>query len=140
MGKQLKIKHIGRVSKCQQAMCRGQLPYDHDTIVISFFNNLGLKTSTIFQPYTRTTASIRERHIGHPLTLSIDATASTQIVQERECPHGTSAMPARGAIRQTSRQLSDCCPTVATCRVVSFSGCTGFTLSTQLTTTCVYKN
>jgi len=76
---------------------------------ISFFNNFDLQTSMI-RLYSVTYTEghlIRERHIGH--LLSIDATVSEQAVQKLECPHGTSATPARGAIRQTSQQSSDCC-------------------------------
>ena len=59
------------------------------------------------------TMSIRERHIGHPL--SID----TMVVQKHECPHETSAMPACRAIRQTWQQLIDCCDVLSSSAAVA---------------------
>jgi len=41
------------------------------------------------------------RHSGQPL--SIAATASAQLSQNREWPHGTRATPVRGAIKQSSQ-------------------------------------
>ena len=46
------------------------------------------------------------RHNGQPL--SIAATASVQLSQNREWPHVTRATPVRGAIKRTSQQSVDC--------------------------------
>jgi len=46
------------------------------------------------------------RHSGQPL--SIAATASAQLSQNREWPHGTRATPVCEAIKRTSQQSVDC--------------------------------
>jgi len=102
---QQKIKHTGRVSKCLWVSNASRtvsllLWYKKSFSSITLACKL-VRFSTV---YTGTTTSIRERHIGHPLSGSLDATVSVQKVQKRECPHGTSATPARDATVVTCRR------------------------------------
>jgi len=48
---------------------------------------------------------ISARQTGHPKAIS--DTRIAQDSQNRACPHGTSAKPARGATRHTSQQSSE---------------------------------
>jgi len=53
----------------------------------------------------RITMVISARQTGHPKAIS--DTRIAQDSQNRACPHGTSAKPARGATRHTSQQSSE---------------------------------
>jgi len=55
--------------------------------------------------YTRRTLANGVLQVGH--LLGIDTTASAQLEQNRECPHGTSATLSRGSIRHTSHMSLD---------------------------------
>lgn len=55
--------------------------------------------------YKRKTVLIGARHMGQGELIADNA--STQLTQNRACPQGTSAMPERGATKQTSQHTSD---------------------------------